>query len=210
MKRRNVPVQAISGLCLSVFLLFSANRVSGQASPIATSESHQDPGAAAGQTPPPPAILPDVIPQHYLTISKTGNGQGKVTNSPAGTFFIRGTSVTLNAVPEANSLFTGWSGSCSGTSRTCSVSMTADRVVTASFSLKTYTIRVHVPLNGVIHPSGTIRATHGEKRRFQVIPLPGYRVSEVLVDKVSVGAVNSYTFSNVTSDHVVEAIFVKQ
>jgi hypothetical protein len=52
--------------------------------------------------------------------------------------------------------------------------------------------------------------THGEKRRFQVIPLPGYRVSVVLVDKVSVGAVNSYTFNNVTGDHVVEAIFVKQ
>jgi hypothetical protein len=88
--------------------------------------------------------------------------------------------------------------------------MTADRAVTASFSLRTYTIRISSPVNGVIHPSGTIRVTHGEKRRFQVIPLPGYRISEVLVDKVSVGAVNSYTFNNVTGDHVVEAIFVKQ
>jgi hypothetical protein len=210
MKRRNVPVQAISVLCLGVFLLFSANRVSGQASPIATPEAQQDPGTAADQTPPLPAIQPEVIPEHTLTISKTGNGQGKVTNSPAGTLFKRGTSVTLNAVPEANSVFTGWSGGCSGTSRTCSVSMTADRAVAASFSLKTYTIRVPFPVNGVIHPSGTIKATHGEKRRFQVIPLPGYRVSEVLVDKVSVGAVNSYTFNNVTGDHVVEAIFVKQ
>jgi hypothetical protein len=55
-----------------------------------------------------------------------------------------------------------------------------------------------------------IKVTHGEKRRFQVIPLPGYRISEVLVDKVSVGAVNSYTFNNVTDDHVVEVIFVKK
>ncbi len=210
MKRRNVPVQAISALCLSVLLFFFTSRVSGQTRPFAGSASQRDSGAAAGQTPPPPATLPDGTPQYNLTISKTGNGQGKVTNTPAGTFFIRGASVTLTAVPEANSLFTGWSGSCSGTSRTCSVSMTADRAVTALFSLKTYTIRVHAPVNGVIHPSGTIKANHGEKRRFQVIPLPGYRVSEVLVDKVSVGAVNSYTLSNVTSDHVIEAIFVKQ
>ena len=210
MERRNVTVQAISVLCLGVLLLFSPNRVSGQTSPIAAPEAQRDPKAAAGQTLPPPAVQPEVIPQHSLTISKTGNGQGKVTYSPAGTLFKRGTSVTLTAVPEANSNFTGWSGSCSGTSRTCSVSMTADRAVSASFSLKTYTIRVHSPQNGVIHPSGTIRATHGEKRRFQVIPLPGYRVSEVLVDKVSVGAVNSYTFKNITRDHVVEAIFIKQ
>jgi hypothetical protein len=88
--------------------------------------------------------------------------------------------------------------------------MTVDRAVTASFSLKTYTIVVRPPTNGVIHPSGTVRATHGEKRRFQIIPLPGFQVSEVLVDKVSVGAVNSYTFNNVTSDHVMEAIFLKQ
>ena len=210
MKRRKMPVRAIYILCLVVFLLFPGNRVSGQGTTIATPDAQQDPVTAAGQAPTPPTMQPDVIPQHTLTIGKTGNGQGKVTNSPAGALFKKGTPVTLHAVPEANSVFTGWSGSCSGSSRTCSVNMTADRAVTASFSLKTYTIRVPFPVNGVIHPSGTIKATHGEKRRFQVIPLPGYRVSEVLVDKVSVGAVNSYTFNNVTGDHVVEAIFVKQ
>ena len=210
MKRRNVPVRAIPVLCLVVFLLFPGNRVSGQGTLKATPDARQDPVTAADQAPTPPTAQPDVIPQHTLTIGKTGNGQGKVTNSPAGVLFKKGTPVTLHAVPDPNSVFTGWSGSCSGSSRTCSVTMTADKAVTASFSLKTYTIHVPSPVNGVIHPSGTIKVTHGEKRRFQVIPLPGYRVSEVLVDKVSVGAVNSYTFNNVTGDHVVEAIFVKQ
>jgi hypothetical protein len=207
MKRRNVSVRAIRILCLIVFLLLPGKWVSGQ---IATPGAQQVPVSAADQAPTPPAAQPDVIPQHTLTIERTGNGRGKVTNSPAGTLFKKGTPVTLQAVPDANSVFTGWSGNCSGSSRTCSVNMTADRAVTASFSLRTYTIRISSPVNGVIHPSGTIRVTHGEKRRFQVIPLPGYRVSVVLVDKVSVGAVNSYTFNNVTDDHVVEAIFVKQ
>jgi hypothetical protein len=88
--------------------------------------------------------------------------------------------------------------------------MTSDRTVTATFTLKTYTIRVPAPINGVIHPSGTIKVAHGEKRRFQVIPLPGYRVSDVLVDKASVGAVNLYTFDGVRADHVLEVVFVKQ
>jgi len=210
MKRCKMPVRVIYIFCLVVFLLFPGNRVSGQAPTIATPDAQQDPVTAPGQAPTLPTMQPDVIPQHTLTIGRTGNGQGKVTNIPAGALFKKGTPVTLHAVPEANSVFTGWSGSCSGSSRTCTVSMTTDIAVTASFSLKTYTIHVPFPVNGVIHPSGTIKATHGEKRRFQVIPLPGYRVSEVLVDKVSVGAVNSYTFNNVTGDHVVEAIFVKQ
>jgi hypothetical protein len=212
MKRCNVPVRAISvfSVVLVVFLLFPHNRASGQGTPGATPDDRRDSVTATDQAPTPPTEQPDVIAQHTLTIGKTGNGLGKVTNTPAGIRFKKGTSVTLDAVPEVNSVFTGWSGSCSGSSRTCSVTMTADKAVTASFSLKSYTIRVPFPENGVIHPSGTIKAFHGEKRRFQIIPLPGYRVSEVLVDKVSVGAVNSYTLNNITSNHVVEAIFVKQ
>jgi hypothetical protein len=153
---------------------------------------------------------PDVVPQHSLTIGRTGNGYGKVTTNPAGPLFKKGTQVTLHAVPDDNSVFTGWSGGCSVSLPTCSVSMAADRNVTASFSLKTYTIHVHSPINGVIHPSGIIKANYGEKRKFQVIPLPGFRVSEVLVDKASVGAVNSYTFNTITRDHVLEALFVKK
>ena len=214
MKRRNMPVQSLSVFCLIVFLLFAANQVSGQESPITLPEAQHDTGGRSDQSLQPPMAQPEVIPepirQHTLTVGRTGGGQGKVTNSPSGTLFKKGTTVTLHAVPEASSVFTGWSGSCSGSSLTCSVSMMADRTVTASFSLKTYTIRVPTPTNGVIHPSGTIKATHGEKRRFQVIPLPGYRISEVLVDKVSMGPVNSYTFNRVTADHVLEAIFVKQ
>ena len=202
MKGRNGPKWALPVLGLMIFLFYFGDRVSGQGTPKAAPDTRPDLPSAADQ---PPAI-----PQHTLTILRTGNGQGKVTTNPAGSFFKKGTPVTLVAVPAPHSVFEGWSGNCAGSSRTCSVSMSADRTVTASFSLKTYTIHVRPPVNGVIHPYGTVKATHGEKRRFQIIPLPGYRVSEVLVDKVSLGAINSYTFKEVTADHVLEAIFVKQ
>jgi uncharacterized repeat protein (TIGR02543 family) len=150
------------------------------------------------------------IPQYTLRMSRAGNGQGKVSSNPAGDVFKKGTLVALRAVPDDNSVFAGWTGACSGTSTTCNLQMTSDRTVTATFTLKTYTIRVPAPLNGVIHPSGTMQVPYGEKRRFQVIPLPGYRVADVLVDKASVGAVNLYTFDNVRADHVLEAVFVRQ
>jgi hypothetical protein len=76
-----------------------------------------------------------------LTVSKSGTGSGPVTSSPAGITcgsscaanFAPGTSVTLTAAPNSGSVFTGWSGACTGTATTCTVSMTQARSVTASY-----------------------------------------------------------------------------
>ena len=76
-----------------------------------------------------------------LTVQKAGTGGGTVTSSPAGIScgvactgsFESGTSVTLAAKPEANSLFAGWSGACSGTS-TCAISLAIQTSVTATFN----------------------------------------------------------------------------
>jgi hypothetical protein len=202
MKGRNGPKWALLVFGLTVFLFYFGGRVFGQETPKAAPDTRPDLPSAADQ---PPAI-----PQHTLTILQTGNGQGKVRRNPAGSSFKKGTMVTLVAIPAPYSVFEGWSGACGKSFRTCSIILSTDLTVTATFSLKIYTIHVRSPMNGVIHPYGNVKAGHGEKRRFQIIPLPGYRVSEVLVDKVSQGAINSYTFKEVTGDHVLEAIFIKQ
>jgi uncharacterized repeat protein (TIGR02543 family) len=44
-----------------------------------------------------------------------------------------GKEVTLTVKVSDPSTFAGWGGSCSGTSLTCKVTMSADRSVTASF-----------------------------------------------------------------------------
>ena len=202
MKGPKVPPCTIRALfCVIVSLFILTDLVSGQ--------EVQEP-APLPSSPSVPAAKPEAIPQYTLRMSRAGSGQGKVSSNLAGDVFKKGTWVALRAVPDDNSVFAGWNGACSGTSTTCNLQMTSDRTVTATFTLKTYTIRVPAPVNGVIHPSGTIKVAHGEKRRFQVIPLPGYRVSDVLVDKASVGATNLYTFDNIRADHVLEAVFVKQ
>lgn len=79
-----------------------------------------------------------------LTIAAAGTGTGRVTSSPGGIecgadcseLYLRGTVVTLSAVADANSEFTGWSGAgCAGTG-TCVVTMDQVREVTATFALK--------------------------------------------------------------------------
>jgi len=77
-----------------------------------------------------------------LSVSLAGTGSGTVTSSPTGIncgtdcsqSYLHGTTVTLSAGAASGSVFTGWSGACTGTD-TCTVSMTSSRSVTANFEL---------------------------------------------------------------------------
>jgi photosystem II stability/assembly factor-like uncharacterized protein/N-acetylneuraminic acid mutarotase len=76
-----------------------------------------------------------------LTVTKSGTGSGTVTSNPAGIIcgtdciedYAKGTNVTLTASAAPGSLFTGWTGACTGTATTCSVAMTAAKSATATF-----------------------------------------------------------------------------
>jgi len=76
-----------------------------------------------------------------LTVDKTGSGTGVVTNtlatincgSSCQETFLRGTTIKLKAKADANSVFRGWSGACTGTARTCTMVMSDDHTVTATF-----------------------------------------------------------------------------
>ncbi len=63
--------------------------------------------------------------------------------------------MTLTASPSAGSMFTGWSGACSGTG-SCVVSMTQAESVTAAFVLNGYLLSVTVAGPGSVTslPSG--------------------------------------------------------
>ncbi len=84
---------------------------------------------------------------YRLTVAKAGTGSGTVTSSPAGINcgtdctedYPAGTSVTLTAKPAVGSVFTGWSGACTGTGA-CNLTMNAAKSVTATFVAVTMTI----------------------------------------------------------------------
>jgi hypothetical protein len=76
-----------------------------------------------------------------FTVARSGSGTGTVTSSPAGIDcgidcahnFALGTTVTLTADPGSFSIFTGWSGACSGVSQNCTVLVDGAKSVTATF-----------------------------------------------------------------------------
>lgn len=63
---------------------------------------------------------------------------------------------------------------------------------------------------GTITPSGTVDVANGTNQSYSITANGGYCIQDVVVDGVSVGAVNIYTFTNVTISHTIAASFVAQ
>ena len=85
--------------------------------------------------------------------------------------------------------------------------MNAAKSVTATFTLRTYTITATAGTGGSISPSGTVSVNYGANQAFTITANTGYGITSVLVDGASVGAVATYTFSNVTANHTISASF---
>jgi hypothetical protein len=78
------------------------------------------------------AVTATFTDQYTLTINILGDGS--VIKNPNQVTYAYNTVVTLTAVPDTGSTFTGWSGDASGTSLTTTVTMTSNKVVAATFT----------------------------------------------------------------------------
>jgi hypothetical protein len=79
-------------------------------------------------------VVPSVE-KYRLTVNLIGGGSGVITLSPAGDVYDAGSVVTLTAVAAAGSEFADWSGDLSGTSDSATITMDADKTVSATFVL---------------------------------------------------------------------------
>lgn len=61
--------------------------------------------------------------------------------------------------------------------------------------------------NGSILPSGVVEVEYGRNKTFIMRADEGYRVSDILVDGMSVGSNTQHTFENVTNNHTIHAVF---
>ena len=72
-----------------------------------------------------------------------------------------------------------------------------------------YTITAAAGEGGVITPAGEVSVKEGASQTFTITASEGYAIADVLVDGQSVGAVDSYTFENVTANHTIAAVFTR-
>lgn len=115
------------------------------------------------------AVAGGSITSYPLSVALLGSGQGNVTSSPAqiqcgnsaGTTCSRrfnvNTTVTLTAAPLPGSVFAGWSGACTGTSPTCTLTMNGGKAVHAAFSPPVPVLGNGVPLSNLSSPDGSAR-----------------------------------------------------
>ncbi len=71
----------------------------------------------------------------------------------------------------------------------------------------TYAITVTQSSNGTISPASAANISQGSDLTFIITPDSGFQIADVLVDGASVGAVSSYTFTNIISNHTITALF---
>jgi hypothetical protein len=70
-----------------------------------------------------------------------------------------------------------------------------------------YTITATAGIGGTITPAGAVPVASGSNQAYLITPDPGYQISEVWIDGISVGVAGSYTFMNVLANHTIAAAF---
>jgi YDG domain/MBG domain (YGX type)/F5/8 type C domain len=83
----------------------------------------------------------------------------------------------------------------------------SDFRVYGTASSSTFNIIASAGAGGTITPQGTVMVPSGSNQAFTIAANTGFQIADVLADGVSVGAVSSYTFNNVTANHTISATF---
>ncbi len=146
------------------------------------------------------------------TITSSAGANGSISPSPSATVN-SGASQTFTITPKTGYKVAGVTvdGSSVGavTSYTFT-NVTANHSISATFAAvtsSTFTITASAGANGSISPSPSATVNSGASQTFTITPKTGYKVAGVTVDGSSVGAVTSYTFTNVTANHSISASF---
>ncbi len=159
------------------------------------------------------------------TITATSGANGSISPSGATTV-ADGASQTYTITPAAGYHVAGISvdGASAGVVTAYTFNnVSASHTISASFEISTHTITATSGANGSISPSGATTVADGASQTYTITPAAGYHVAGVSVDGALVGVetaysinpldgsssegASTYTFSNVTIDHTLTAVF---
>jgi hypothetical protein len=149
-------------------------------------------------------FTPDVF-----AITATADANGSITPSGVSTVN-KGDSLTLSITPSAGyqvqSVIVDGANKGAITSYTFT-NVQANHTIGAYFKMITYTLTASAGSGGSITPAGASTVNQGASKSFTITPAAGYHVADVLVDGSSVGALTTYAFDNITTDHTISATF---
>jgi len=126
---------------------------------------------------------------------KVNNGQA----SPADTVTDTTWSTTITGlVPGSNTLTVSATDVAAG-----------ETVLTANIlvNVSTFTINSAASPNGNINPAGATTGISGANQTYTITPNPGFAVAALVVDGTELPGATTYTFTNVTGSHYINAYF---
>jgi hypothetical protein len=130
--------------------------------------------------------------------SVTAGGSQSYTVTPSTGYYVA--SVLVDGTSVASNVAGGAAYSYAFSS------VSAAHTISASFAMRSYNIVATAGANGSVTPANTWVAYQGSQA-MTFTPASGYAVTDVKVDGTSVGAVSSYTFSNLAADHTLSVTF---
>ncbi len=144
--------------------------------------------------------------QYTVNVSTNPSNGGSVSG---GGTYNQGQSCTVHATANSGYTFVNWTenGTQVSTNANYTFTVTGNRNLVANFAQNAHTIHATAGANGIITPSGSITVAHGASQSFAMIPDNGYEIQDIYIDGNSIGAMSSYTFTNVTADHYIHVTF---
>jgi len=120
-------------------------------------------------------------------------------------------SVTVKAYPAECYDFDGWFVGGTFVSKNAEYTFTVvqDIELVATFIKKVFLVEATAGVGGKIAPEGVQTVLCGDDITFAITPDECYEIADVLVDGVSFGAIDTYTFSDVKANHMIEAVFAR-
>jgi len=131
-----------------------------------------------------------------VTVQYGANQSFSIT--PNSGFYLADVSVDGNSIAPAPPKY--------GTYTYTFTNVTSDRSIRASFQPNPV-IQTTADTGGTIFPVGPVSVRYGEDITFSITSNSGYSVFDVIVDGISKGPITSWTFTNVTSDRSIRAVF---
>jgi hypothetical protein len=153
------------------------------------------------QTPPPALVSHTIAATAGANGSITPSGSTSVVHGGSQTYAIAANSGYHIADVLVNGVSVGAVSSYTFSQ------VGADQTISAGFAVNSYTLSATAGANGSITPSGSTSVVHGGSQTYAIAANSGYHIADVLVNGVSVGAVSSYTFSQVSADQTISAGF---
>lgn len=131
--------------------------------------------------------------QYTLNINVAG--EGSVTRNPDRASYTSGTSVQITAAPAVGWTFSGWSGDSTGSTNPLTVTMNANKTITATFTQNTYVLAVNVSGSGSVNRNNPGPYHLNDAVQLTAIPATGWSFSGWSGDITGTGNIITFTMN---------------